>query len=214
MEIEQLRKEINELLENVVEHSNNYSGNRQIPSLEISFVLSKINKMQEALIILKHLLNEQELELKRQKKIAPKEILIEKKEEYTEPTIVVQEQKIEESILPKKEVVENQNHEIPPKTKAIEISTITEKPKAKKDIEKLPISKIVDAFSLNDRYLYANELFDKNMSAFNELVKSIDNCTSYQEAEQLLTNTKNELDWDTDYIHVLSFYSLVERRFL
>lgn len=214
MEIEQLRKEINELLENVVEHSNNYSGNRQIPSLEISFVLSKINKMQEAFIILKHLLNEQELELKRQKKLVSKKIVIEKKEAQPEHIAAIQDEKIQEPILPKKEVVEKQNHETQPENKPIEITAITEKPKAKKDIEKLPIPKLMDAFSLNDRYLYANELFDKNMSAFNELVKSIDNCTSNLEAEKLLTTTKNELNWDSENVHVISFYSLVERRFL
>ena len=214
MEIEQLRKEINELLENVVEHSGNYSGNRQIPSLEISFVLTKINKMQEALIILKHLLKEQEIDIKRQKKLAAQEELIEKQAEKIEPTILVEKTILQEPILEKEEVLEEIVIEQHTEIKTIEVVIAPEKPKAKKDIEKLPIPKLVDAFSLNDRYLYANELFDKDMGAFNELVKSIDNCTSNQEAEQLLTTTKNELDWDNEDVHVTSFYSLVERRFL
>lgn len=205
MEIEQLRKEINELLENVVEHSNAYSGNKPISSLEISFVLSKINKMQEAFIILKHLLNKQEVDIKRQKKLAEQDKLTEPKIEQIKTFVAEEKPEVQELIVEK---IEEQLI-----TEPVEMIVEPEKPKAKKDIEKLPIAKLVDAFSLNDRYLYANELFKKDMSAFNELVKSIDNCTCYQEAEQLLTATKNEFDWDMDYVHVLSFYSLVERRF-
>lgn len=212
MEIEQLRKELNELLEKVVEHSNNYLGKKQIPSLEISFLLAKINKMQEHLIILKHLLSEQELEIIRQEKLVAERRAKEIPAIEIEPPLVILKENTQEPILPKENIVAAQTI-AQPEIKTEEVAT-PEKPKAKKDIEKLPIAKLVDAFSLNDRYLYANELFNKNMSAFTELIKSIDNCTSYQEAEQLLTNTKNELDWDTDYIHVLSFYSLVERRFL
>jgi hypothetical protein len=212
MEIEQLRKELNELLEKVVEHSNNYLGKKQIPSLEISFLLAKINKMQEHLIILKHLLSEQELEIIRQEKLVAEGRAKQMPAIEIEHPIVNLKENEQEPILPKENIVATQTIE-QPEIKTEEVAT-PEKPKAKKDIEKLPIAKLVDAFSLNDRYLYANELFNKNMSAFTELIKSIDNCTSYQEAEQLLTNTKNELDWDTDYIHVLSFYSLVERRFL
>ena len=47
MEIDEIRQELNDLLENVVDHSGRYTAERPIPSLEISFVLSKINKMQE-----------------------------------------------------------------------------------------------------------------------------------------------------------------------
>ena len=47
MEIEQLRKELDHLLENVVDHSKDFTERRQIPSLEIGVVLAKINKMQD-----------------------------------------------------------------------------------------------------------------------------------------------------------------------
>ncbi len=203
MEIEQLRKEINELLENVVEHSNNYSGNRQIPSLEISFVLTKINKMQEALIILKHLIKENELEIKRQKKIDAFQSNMIKEDPVTlSPT-----QAIPQEIIEKEPLTIQTEVEIKQPTSEI-------KQKSAKNIERLPITKLVDTFSLNDRYLYANELFKKEMSAFNEFVKNIDECSSLTEAETLISKTANNLMWDKENVHVLSFLNLVERRFL
>ena len=48
------------------------------------------------------------------------------------------------------------------------------------------------------------------MNAFNELVKSIDNCLSFEDAQKLYLH----LDWEIDNEHVLSFTDLVERRFL
>jgi len=200
MEIEQLRKEINEILENVVEHSENYSGNRQIPSLEISFVLSKINKMQEYLIILKHLLQENERKIKQQKKLEKVQAKIIEEEIFVEP------------IIEKTAVIEKEFLEKVPEP--IVETKQTENKSSNKNFEKLSIPKLMDALTLNDRYLYANELFNKNMNAFNELVKSIDNCNSFEEAKSLVTKMETQLEWDNENKHVLSFINLVERRFL
>ena len=182
MEIEDIRKELNHLLENVVEHSQDFSDGRPIPSLEVSFVLAKINKMQQALIILKHLLEEQENTSKRVKHVEKevseiKQVEVEEKEETMQET-------------------------------SLEIE-VQEKTNLENSLEQLPISKLVDALTLNDRYLYANELFDKDMEAFNELVKSIDNSSTINEANGLLSS----FEWDKENEHVLSFTLLVERRF-
>lgn len=208
MEIEQLRQELNDLLENVVEHSNNYSGNRQIPSLEISYVLTKINKMQETLIILKHLLKEEERQIKKAKQqhresereeklVAALKIEAIKAEQDDEEKAVVEEEiKAEPSL--QEEAIETPQKDTPQST----------------NIEQLPISKLVDAFSLNDRYLYANELFGKDMSVFNEAVKNIDAANDFEEAKSILISLGSEKDWDLENEHVLAFANLVERRFL
>lgn len=216
MEIEQLRKELNDLLDNVVEHSSNYSGNRQIPSLEISYVLTKINKMQETLIILKHLIKEEEKQLKKEKQqkrqlaqetvvketetekvelVVQAEIVVEEKQPEKEELPVTKVEEVKESIIEGEGVIEQQT---PPIT----------------NIEQLPITKLVDAFSLNDRYLYANELFGKDMGAFNEVVKNIDVSNNFEEAKTILMNIGSERNWDVEDENVLSFTNLVERRFL
>jgi hypothetical protein len=182
MEIEQLRKEINQLLENVVEHSDDYANNRPIPSLEISFILTKISKLQEAMIVLQYLLEKKELEFKKESN--PVKLL----------------NKIEVTSENKEHII-NDNDEAS-ETKTSEI--------VEENINQKPIQKLIDALSLNDRYLFANELFNKDMNAFNELVKSIDNSSSFVEANELLS----KLDWEEENEHVLSFINLVERRFL
>ncbi|MDF1673851.1 MAG: hypothetical protein P1U41_10105 [Vicingaceae bacterium] len=212
MEIEQLRKELNDLLDNVVDHSSNYSGNRQIPSLEISYVLTKINKMQETLIILKHLIKEEEKQIKKDKQqkrqlVQKQENVINEVEKETpefniQSEIVIEEKEVENSIQEKSEDVKDQIID------EQEITTpIT-------NIEQLPISKLVDAFSLNDRYLYANELFGKDMGAFNEVVKNLDSSNNFEEAKAILISIGSERNWDVEDENVLSFTNLVERRFL
>ena len=176
MEIEHIRKELNELLENIQEHSNRYSDERPIPSLDISFIQKKINRLQEKMAVLKHLIERKENEFK-QRKIPELETTVSAIESQEEIMIEEDEEKIE----------------------APQLST-TKSP---------PIAKLVDALTLNDRYLYANELFDKDMNAFNELVKSIDNCSSLDEALTLLFSKTLEEENE----HVISFQNLVERRF-
>lgn len=77
-----------------------------------------------------------------------------------------------------------------------------------------PISSLKDAFSLNDRYLFANELFKKDMTLFNETIKNIDACKSIAEAQELLSKLKTVFNWDDENERVINFYELVERRFL
>lgn len=208
MEIEQLRKELNNLLENLVDHSQSYSGNRQIPSLQISYALSKVNKMQETLILLKHLLQEEERQLKQKRT-----------EAKPAPEAVIEQEEVQQQVVstPEPEVIQQPVIESEPEVPIQE--TIIENEPTKEatpisNIEQLPITNLVDVFSLNDRYLYANELFDKDMSAFNEIVKTLDAFSNLSEAKSLLSETGTNRNWDEENEHVISFYSLVERRFL
>ena len=182
MEIEQLRKELNHLLENVVNHSEQFSEGRSIPSLEINVVLAKINKMKENLIVLKYLLGEQEKKAKKMSSFTESVKPIEISSSKEEPLIV------EDKITP-----------------------VKKQPKTVEDnLKQQPIKKLIDAFSLNDRYLFANELFHKDMNAFNELIKTIDNCSCFEDAKEIIS----KLDWDYENESVLSFLNSVERRFL
>jgi hypothetical protein len=180
MEIEQIRKELNHLLNSVVDHSTKYSDERPIPSLEISFVLTKINKMKENLVVLNYLLKEKEKSLKRLNDSEREIGKIKQNEEQKDNT------EIEQS------------------------TSIQEKNNTSESIVQPPVLKLVDSLTLNDRYLYANELFDKDMNAFNELIKSIDECSSLNEAKGLYSSQ----GWDDENTHVISFNVLVERIFI
>jgi hypothetical protein len=201
MEIGHIRKELTELLDNIVEHSNKYAEDRTIPSLEVSVVLTKINRLHERMAVLKYLLEEQEKEAKHQRQLA---------RALKTKTVIEQDEplSVEES-TPENLSIEKPPIVVAPEVdEAIEDNTIVEK----ETVEELVQAKVASLFNvltLNDRYLYANELFNKDMSTFNELVKAIDTCPSFYEAQKLYVS----LDWEIDNEHVLSFTSLVERRF-
>jgi len=202
MEIEQLRKEINQLLDNIVDHSERYAGSRHLPSLEISFVLSKVNKMQERMIVLKHLVEENENNVKLNNEKKTHDVVADSslpEDVQVQPEPFVADPAEEESPIEEESPVE----EIDVPEDNERIAAVSE------NLEQPTISKLIDALTLNDRYLYANELFDKDMNAFNDLVKSIDNSASINEAKELLM----QLNWDDENEHVLSFILLVEQRF-
>lgn len=50
-------------------------------------------------------------------------------------------------------------------------------------------------FSLNDRFLYARELFDNNMKAFDSTLKSLEGVQDFSVIEDYFYN---ELDWDSE----------------
>ena len=51
------------------------------------------------------------------------------------------------------------------------------------------------------------------MNAFNECIKSIDNCSSLDEAYEILTSTKAKLNWDEENDHFKQFAEAVDKVF-
>ncbi|MGE0560236.1 MAG: hypothetical protein AB7O47_00330 [Flavobacteriales bacterium] len=212
MEIEQLRKEINQILANITEHSERFTGKEYLPSLEVSVLMSKINKLQELAAILKYKIQQKEEGRRASNKM-------EKKLETPEPIVKEMMEKVKE--VPVQEIIKN-TPELIIESKAIipeeTIETKTIKKNTKSSVSDkflhTPLPSLKDAFSLNDRYLFANELFKKDMALFNDTVKSIDSCNSLIEAQEILTKTNASLNWDAENERVISFYLLVDRRFL
>lgn len=200
MEIEQLRQDINDLLENVVEHSNAYSAKEHLSSLDARFILKKVNKVQEALVILNYLLEAEHQERGEVKLNQP----------TGEVAPVVPDENISEIVFVSEEpLLEKTVEEIPVVSEVEEVKVAEVESPKKENIEQPSIAKLSNGLTLNDRYLYANELFNKDMNAFNELVKAIDTCVSMDEAIALYSS----MDWELDNEHVISFTNLVERRF-
>lgn len=210
MEIEQLRQEINQLLESLVIHCDSYTGKRHLTSLEVNHVLSKTNSLQERLSVLKYLLEKQYQNKGKTNTIVVKPI----KEEtpIIQPEEVIADE-VKEEISTPTEIVEPTPEEIEP-TINKPITEETTNSSVADQIQQAPINKLVDSFTLNDRYLYANELFDKDMSAFNEFVKALDNSNSIDEAQTLFNQKGSANNWDVENQLVIDFMSLIERRFL
>ncbi len=216
MDVKKIRQELNWLLKNIVEHSESFPANRPIPSLEVSAVISKVNKMQEHLIVLKYLLEDQENQQKntpsQKQHSSQKEESIELENNNVLETNVTE--KITERKLSANEIPEATQQKEKTEEKS---TTVLENVKTKQEIaqkfSRTSIKTLKDAFSLNDRYLYANELFDKNMEAFNVTVKSIDECASFDEAITIFNRLKEQSNWDEENTFYLEFIEFIERRF-
>ncbi len=193
MEIDKLRQEFNQLLENINRHSERFTSKSHVPSLEMSVVMAKLNKMQETAAILKYLLEEQE-DFSKKKKSAN-----DNQNKPTTPIHIIEEevkQTIEETITEKEDSVPEET--IPD----IEISL------------QQPVSKLADAFSLNDRYLYANELFDKSMESFTNTIKLLDECSGKENATETINKLIEQYSWSDDNEFVQSFIATIDRKFI
>lgn len=195
MEIEQLRKEFNLVLANIAEHSERFTGTDHLPALEVSVMMSKINKLQEIAAILKHTIHTKEEKRRSFHKVEPSIVSETKKQ------VIVDETETELIIETKETITEIK-------------SSTTSKTSISDKFLHTPITSLKDAFSLNDRYLFANELFKKDMTLFNETITTIDTCNNLIEAQELLNKSKTDLNWDTENERVITFYEMVERRFL
>lgn len=218
MNVEDLRKELTELINNIKDHSDRLSSWDHLPALEISVILAKINRLYERMVILRAKLEEEEIERKaanaayekKQAKIQAETVSSEPQPEVKEQTVPEEKPETTEDTPEVAEGV-SESHgksEESEKTTEQEIDDVASK------LENQPINTLEAAIGLNERYLYSNELFDQNMQAFNESIKKLDNCDGLKEANEFLTQLFKHYNWDKKNLYVKGFIRLVERRFL
>lgn len=71
-------------------------------------------------------------------------------------------------------------------------------------------TKLKSVFSLNDRFLYARELFDGNMKMFDSTLDFIEGIEEYSIIEDYFYN---ELEWDPENTAVISFMEILRPQF-
>jgi len=82
-------------------------------------------------------------------------------------------------------------------------------------LEKHPINDLLAAIGLNERYLYANELFEGDISAFKECMQKLDAMNSYEEAQNFFVeDLKVRYSWEDENELVTALSILIERRFM
>ena len=297
MKIENKLSEITKLMENIKKHSDSLNGLGTIPVLEIAVILSKINKLQEQAIVLKHLCeiqqgkrvdlhpielyatavsNEEDVQESTEKKNEPKPVkdevveedaMLSEKEDDTndaldqmvEATIHVEEEKekpsadneveletteeddsenqtnqsaeLNEDFLNKilgearddekeagqadqlVEQLEDKN-EISSKPDINEAFT-TEDSSISGHLQKQPITDLMSAIGLNERYLYANELFEGDMQEFKNAIKMLNEFESVMEAKSFFeSGLRNTYGWEDDNELAQALFNLIERRYL
>lgn len=79
-----------------------------------------------------------------------------------------------------------------------------------------PINDLIKAFGLNDRLLMQNELFANNKAVFDEILKDLNNASSFDSAKGYLIDFAKRYHWTANpdrQKHAKSFIKMVRRRF-
>lgn len=100
-----------------------------------------------------------------------------------------------------------------------EIDALFEAPSDKELSDRLSNTAIGDltkAFGLNDRLLMQNELFANNKAVFEEILKDLNNASSFESARGYLIDFAKRYSWTANperQKHAKSFIKMVRRRF-
>lgn len=82
-------------------------------------------------------------------------------------------------------------------------------------IKKQPVASLKKAIGINEKFQYINELFNGNIQDYSNAINHLnDTCTTIEEARDFLEQLNFDHKWDSDHDAVLSFTTLVERRFI
>ncbi|WP_373553089.1 hypothetical protein [Haliscomenobacter sp.] len=83
-------------------------------------------------------------------------------------------------------------------------------------LSEMPIPDLTKGMSINDRLLYMNELFGRDMSKLDEVLRALNNFPSLDSAKSYLMGVATQFNWgDDDRSEIAqSFIKLVRRRFV
>ena len=82
-------------------------------------------------------------------------------------------------------------------------------------LQKQPIADLMSAIGLNERYLYANDLFDGDMQEFKNAVKMLNEFENGEEAKSFFeSGLRSTYNWEDDNTLAQALFSLLERRYL
>lgn len=211
-----IRKEIAALINSIKEHSDNIGDNRHIPQIELELILHKIEKLYQKSIVFNHLNSNGEVgqntTLSKPVVETPK---VEVKQEVVKP--VVSEKPIDLF-----------GSEIPPVTEKLKQEKKVEKPadriggKEEKPVEKVvvpnkiqkpSIQDLTKAIGLNDKFLFANELFEGNMQEYSIAIQQLNGAGSLESAMDYFSNLQQLYEWDMEKETVKQLVDLVDRRY-
>ena len=130
----------------------------------------------------------------------------------------VEESKPEEPSLDQKQAVEKVS--VPnesEKNKSINDKFLghAEKPTVADKLSQSPIEDLNKAIGLNQKFLFMNDLFEGENEKYKEALNTINNFSTYMEADEYINNSlKHQFKWDDESLSVQKFIDLVKRRFL
>ncbi|MGV3557403.1 hypothetical protein [Larkinella arboricola] len=100
----------------------------------------------------------------------------------------------------------------------LEVSPKTEEPAGPVTIGetfyRAPIESISKSISLNQKFMFINQLFNGSAASYNEAIEQLDHATSYEQAHDLVTNRYSaQYSWDMNSDEVGMLVEILKRRF-
>jgi hypothetical protein len=227
MDILRVRKEINQLLNSIKEHSESIENEESISQLELEHFLSKIEHLQKKLIVLSYLNSLPNNTINPKNLFTPLEENENKDEIIAEPLIdflpkeivpneeLLQTEKVIEVKAPVDEVhvlVDLFEENLPTNTKAPE----TEKKEDKfphNKIQKPPLTDIKVAIGINDKFQFINELFKGNGQEYETAIQRLNASETEASAISYFSDLEQSYGWKDDSETKNRLRDLVERRY-
>lgn len=140
-----------------------------------------------------------------------KVVALDLNEIYSQP-----EEDVEE--LPEKDVEpesNNINEKFNSKKQTLLDTLGTDKKEAIIDIHtKKPLEGIRKSITINQRFMFENDLFNGKKDEFEMVVNYLDNCSNLQEALDFINeNYQKKKNWDMEKEEVIEFFSVINKRF-
>jgi hypothetical protein len=260
MDSKRKREEITALIDNIKDHSDRLAHRPVMPLLEISAILSKINKLHESTVVLKYMIakeqqheddefgtsmpasfrkykeveedddfSEKEIPERQQSKPKVKPDSVQEEPSVSQSTQedTVQVERKHSQAEEKKAEKESRTEEIDKQVEQIEKEVeqsgkpdLNEHFSAERNqslsdqLKKQPVTDLFTAIGLNERYLYANELFGGDIEEFRKVVRVLNDQDDWDRARQYFDQElRSSYGWDEENKLAEALYLLVERRF-
>lgn len=254
MNSKEKREEITALIDNIKEHSDRLDHMPHMPLLEVSAILSKINRLHESTVVLKYILaKEQHHEDEEfgseasEEEYEELEIEIEMEDDgesdsfddydddhEQEDDLDVDEEEIEldsemeaEHSQPSVEEVRESDDAETTIADLEEESGLSSKSDVNEQyaegsedrslseqLKKQPIADLMTAIGLNERYLYANDLFGGDIDEFRKVIRILNDFNTEVEAVKYFNEElRRSYGWEEDDKLAEALFSLVKRRF-
>jgi len=245
MNSKEKREEVVALIDNIKEHSDRLSSMPHMPLLEVSAILSKINRLHENTVVLKYLLaSEQDYEEEefslgisdsspKSKEVKGRPDLEEDPDDVDQiddeadqdDDLDIEESKVdlkgefaaaEERIKAKSEIdkIEGESGISSHADINDQYADEQEDRSLSEQLKKQPIADLLTAIGLNERYLYANDLFGGDIEEFRKAIRLLNELESEEEASRYFNEElRRAYGWEEDNELAEALYLLVKRRF-
>ncbi|MEQ9064093.1 MAG: hypothetical protein RIE58_07940 [Vicingaceae bacterium] len=199
MDLSAMRLNITQLIDDVKYQSDMLTDIERLPVIQLKVILAKINKLHEETAVLLHYVEQQSIE--NQKVTRVEEQLESTEKETTISDIPAQEPSLESNTPSKAKVTPAE----PAKGKSSEY--------LEDKLKRLVVKDLNTAIGINEKYLFASELFAGSIEMLKESVSVLNQLVDLDQANAYLDEMASKHNWDPESEIVKNFRELVEKKY-